>query len=206
MASLLICGFDSFPAAPVNPAAAVIRRLSAQAWRAGDTDTGFLVTPVAWTGAVEAIQADLAKRPADAVLVVGVATKAQSFRVETLARNLACAVTLDAAGALWPHGAILPDGAETLDASAPCRAMAEAVAALGLPVESSCDAGDYLCNFTLYRLLAAGSAPRVGFLHVPQAWECAPGAAFDLEQIEAAVRASAGAMAAAILPALGAAR
>ncbi len=207
MASLLICGFDSFPAAPVNPAAAVIRRLSAQGWQAGEVETRFLVTPVGWAGSFEAIEAKLAERPAHAVLVVGVATKAEGFRVETLARNAACAVTADASGALWSRGAIQEGGADTLEASAPCQAITEAIAALDLPVESSCDAGDYLCNFTLYRLLACAIAPRVGFLHVPQAWECAPGAAFDLEQIEAAVRASAEAMAAAIpLPILGAAR
>ena len=35
-------------------------------------------------------------------------------------------------------------------------------------VELSRDAGDYVCNATLYRSLAARLAPRIGFIHVPR--------------------------------------
>ena len=53
-----------------------------------------------------------------------------------------------------------------------------AIAACGLGVERSADAGSYLCNFTLYRLLTDAAGPRVGFLHVP-----AVGEGLGLEQI-----------------------
>jgi pyrrolidone-carboxylate peptidase len=64
-----------------------------------------------------------------------------------------------------------------------------------LPSALSDDAGSYLCNFTLYRQLAASPLPS-GFLHVPQARECDPVAMFDLADIERAVKVVAEAFAA----------
>ena len=88
-----------------------------------------------------------------------------------------------------------PSGPGSLPATAPCQSMLTALSAQALPARLSQDAGDYLCNFTLYRVLRAAPSIPVGFLHVPQARECAAGAAFDLSDIVAAIRACAGALA-----------
>lgn len=191
---LLLCGFGSFPAAPRNPSAAVVEAIAAERWSPPAVTLDTLVLPVAWARSVETISASLAGRPADGVLVVGVAVEAQTFRVETLGRNRACLDRLDHDGRTWPSAIIRPDAAD-LAATAPTQAMAQAIAAAGLPVQLSDDAGDYLCNFTLFQLLAAGAAPAVGFLHVPQARELQEGAAFDLADIAKAVRAATGAFA-----------
>ena len=49
--------------------------------------------------------------------------------------------------------------------------MVAALVAEGLPAYASSDAGDYLCNYTFYRLLtevASGpDAPFAAFLHIP---------------------------------------
>ena len=84
-------------------------------------------------------------------------------------------------------------GEDVIASTAPCQAMASALETEGLPVTLSEDAGDYLCNFTLYRLLHTKAAPKVGFLHVPQARECAEAATFELAQIRQAVSAAAAA-------------
>lgn len=193
---LLLCGFGSFPEAPLNPSAAVVSSLAREAWAPDGAAVDFLTLPVQWQGSVETILRQLQAQPADGVLVVGVAVEAQVFRVEHTGRNCAARERPDHAGRVWERPFIDETGAAELAATAPCEAMMRALAAEGLPAVRSDDAGDYLCNFTLYRLLAAGAADKVGFLHVPQARECAPQAAFALDQIRTAVCAAAGAFAA----------
>lgn len=192
---LLLCGFGSFPEAPLNPSAAVVASLAREAWSPAGVDIDFLALPVQWKGSVETILRQLQARPAEAVLVVGVAVEAEAFRIEHRGRNRAARERPDHAGRVWEQAFIDGAGAEELAATAPCAAMLAAIAAQGLPAVRSDDAGDYLCNFTLYRLLATGAAARVGFLHVPQARECAEGAAFSVDQIRQAVCAAATAFA-----------
>ncbi|WP_421930997.1 hypothetical protein [Phenylobacterium sp.] len=192
---LLVCGFGSFPAAPRNPAAAVVEALAQDAWAPQGVVLDCLCLPVAWTGSVETVQAALGARPADAVLVVGVATDADAFRVETVARNRAARAKPDHAGATWEGSVIRSDGPGALASTAPTEDMLGALIGANLAARLSDDAGDYLCNFTLYRLLAEAAAPSVGFLHVPQAREFSDQATTSLAEIDQAVRASIRAMA-----------
>ncbi len=190
---LLLAGFGSFPAAPLNPSAAVIATLARESWAPVGAQIDYLTLPVQWQGAAETILRQLQTSPADGVLVVGVAVEAEAFRVETLGRNVASPERPDQAGRVWGSACVAETGQDVIAATGPCQAMASALETEGLPVSLSQDAGDYLCNFTLYRLLHAKAAPRVGFLHVPQARECAETAAFELAQIRQAVCAAAAA-------------
>lgn len=196
---LLLCGFGSFPEAPLNPSAAVIAALAREAWAPPGAAIDYLTLPVQWQGSAETILRQLQSTPAAGVLVVGVAVDAEAFRVETLGRNCASRERPDQAGRVWGSPLVADAGEDVIGATAPCQAMASALETEGLPVALSEDAGDYLCNFTLYRLLHAKAAPRVGFLHVPQARECADSAAFDLRQIRQAVTAAAGAFCAELI-------
>jgi pyroglutamyl-peptidase len=195
---LLVCGFGSFPAAPRNPSATVVEALAAAGWSPHHVQTDYLTLPVSWTNSVPLILDALRARPADAVLVVGVATSADAFRVETLGRNRASRSSPDHDGGTWEGSVISADGPGVIASSAPTDEVLEALVQAHLPARLSDDAGDYLCNFTLYSLLAARAAPQVGFLHVPQARECDEQASFDLADVERAVRAAAGAFAQAI--------
>lgn len=198
MVRLLLCGFGSFPAAPRNPSAAVVEALAARAWAPPNAHVDFLTLPVLWRGSAEAVAERAAKARVDGVLVVGVAVEADDFRVETLGRNAASCERLDHSGAAWPHSTIQVDGPPILAATAPVDAMYRALITAGLPARLSDDAGDYLCNFTLYRMLHGAAAPTVGFLHVPQARDLAVGAAFNLADVERAVVACASAFAEAL--------
>jgi pyrrolidone-carboxylate peptidase len=83
--------------------------------------------------------------------------------------------------------------------------MVRAIQDAGYPSVASSDAGDYLCNFTLYRILTAqtdeADAPPVGFLHVPRAvdrdGEEHP---LSVEDIERAVKAAINAFALSLTP------
>jgi pyroglutamyl-peptidase len=187
---LLICGFGPFPEAPDNPAAKAVQQLDAQAWSPAGAEAAYFVLPTIWAEAPEEALVAAWAHDADAILLVGVAVSATSFRVETLARNQASRTHADAEGRYWPSAVIDPAGPQSVAVTAPVEAMLLAVAALGLTVERSSDAGAYLCNFTLYRLLTATAAPPVGFLHVPPACE-----GLGLDQIERAIQAAAQAFA-----------
>lgn len=195
---LLICGFSAFPEAIRNPAQTAVEALAAHGWSPEGATAGYLTVPVAWRGSAEAILERLAAEPADAVLVVGVAVSASSFHVERLGRNRAAAEKADDLGELWQAERIAGDGPDELRTIAPTRSMVAAIERAGLAAELSDDAGDYLCNFTYYRLMLAKAAPTVAFLHVPQVREFVEGAAFSLEDVVGAVQASAGAMAEAL--------
>ncbi|HEX5380492.1 MAG TPA: hypothetical protein VFW47_18070 [Phenylobacterium sp.] len=195
---LLVCGFGPFPAAPLNPSSAVVEALAAAEWSPEGVDTNYLALPVSWSGSVRRVHDALRERPADAVLVVGVSTSADAFRVEVLGRNRASRVLPDQEGALWTAPVIAADGPGAIASTAPAEEVLDALIRANQPARLSDDAGDYLCNFTLYSLLAAQAAPAVGFLHVPQARECADDASFDLADIERGIRAAATACASAI--------
>ena len=188
MSRLLICGFGPFPEAPENPAAWTVDRLRLDRWAPPDCAVGYAVLPTTWQGAAEAALEATRTFSADAILLVGVAISAEAFRVETFGRNRAGRDRPDAQGLCWPGAVIETDGPTARRVIAPVQAMLAAIKDQGLQANLSSDAGDYLCNFTLYRLLA--KVAMTAFLHVP-----APSAQIQLEDILAAVRAAATAFA-----------
>jgi pyroglutamyl-peptidase len=195
---LLICGFGSFPAAPRNPSGLVVERLATDGFRPAGLDASYLTLPVAWARAAELAVEHLAHRPADGVLLVGVAVEADDFRVETMARNRAAEGRLDHDGRPWLRPDVVTGGAETHRATAPVDVMLAALARAGLRARPSEDAGSYLCNFVFYRLLNEGIAPAVGFLHVPQSRDLDPVATMPLATIAHALRVAATAFAEAL--------
>jgi pyroglutamyl-peptidase len=188
MSRLLICGFGPFPEAPDNPAALAVERLRLDEWAPRGATIDYAVAPTTWNGAAETASAAARKLSADAVLLVGVAIQADAFRVETVARNRVGMGRLDAEGLPWPKAWIDPQGPAERCVTAPVQAMLAAIEAQGLAAAASSDAGDYLCNFTLYRLLA--EIPMTAFLHVPPL-----SALLALDDILNAIRASAQALA-----------
>ena len=189
MSRLLICGFGPFPAAPDNPAGDAVARLRLEGWAPKGSSAAYTLLSTVWTEAPEQVLAAAIDSRCDGVLLVGVAVGAAAFRVETLARNHADSAKLDARGEAWAQAVIDPTGPDAIEATAPVQAMHEAVAAAGLPVALSSDAGDYLCNFTFYRTL--GARRPCGFLHTPSLSD-----AVSLDHVVRGVRAAAEAFAA----------
>ena len=91
------------------------------------------------------------------VLGIGVATGRSALSVERQARR-AVGVRPDVNGEVLA----LPRGPRVLPVGVDTDRLA---AALGS--ELSDDAGDYVCNGWLYRVLRAAPGPQVGFLHLP---------------------------------------
>ncbi|WP_375455079.1 peptidase C15 [uncultured Methylobacterium sp.] len=162
---LLITGFGPFPGMPRNPSAALARRLggSVRLRLALGRCLRVRVLDTTYAAIETQLAPALAERPA-AVLMLGVASRAERIRVEARACNRASRFHPDASGrpsarlALDPHG----------PAARRSRVAGRALAILrrhGLAAGPSRDAGRYLCNASYFRALAEPCP--VLFVHIP---------------------------------------
>ena len=166
MKHLLITGFDPFDGGSVNPSWEAVSRLPDEigGWRLTK-----LRIPTIFAAAAETVLDAAAGTSPDVILCVGQAGGRDAVTPERIAINMASAKKPDNAGNQPLEAPIIPGGPDGIFSTVPVAAMAEAIAAAGLPGKISNTAGTYVCNDTLYRLLHhyAGTATRVGFIHVP---------------------------------------
>jgi pyroglutamyl-peptidase len=165
--SLLVAGFSAFPGHRRNPAEIVARRLEMEKRRfaLAGIDLHVAVLPVEHDALSPLLSRLFAATSPDAVLLLGVAGRRRRLTVETLARNRVSILKPDAARRrafcrFIVHGG--PDGLR-----APCSAprLAALARRSGLAAAPSRDAGDYLCNESLYLSLLMDR--RACFLHLP---------------------------------------
>ncbi len=163
---LLLTGFGPFPGAPRNPTAEVVRRLATTpAARRLGVEIVPHVFATTWAS-LDRLPDLVAEVRPDLVLHLGLKRRARAIAVETFARNRVLRAAVDAAGVAPISTVLEADGPPRRAVNLPVRRMAARIAALGLPVEISEDAGRYLCNGLLWHSLALGSRPS-GFLHLP---------------------------------------
>ena len=187
---LLLAGFGPFPQAPDNPAGRVVERLIAQAWSPAGARLSGKVVPVSWSRAPEEVLAAAQTFGCDAILLLASSSRAQDVRVEMRAQNRVGRRRADGEGLYWEQDRILPTGPGVVRATAPVAEMVQAIKAAGLPARASSESGDFVGNFTLYRLLAElgeGAGRAVGCLGIPLR--------LDLDDVERAVKAAAEAFA-----------
>lgn len=99
----------------------------------------------------------------DCLLMIGVSASAKLMRLETLGRNW-CGPTPDVRGDVRGPGPIDPATPFQL---ASTLWTPEWLAGSDGRWEASSDAGDYLCNYALFRALQTLTSMKVGFLHIP---------------------------------------
>ncbi len=164
---VLVTAFGAFPGAPSNPTlaiAAALRRSRRGALR--DVEIVVRELPVAYGDAASRLTKLLRDTEPDAVLHLGLAARRRTLSVETRAVNRLSALRVDAARRT-PDGPFVAPGARpTLRARWPGAAIAAAMATRA-SARISIDAGDYVCNQTLYLTLASIDVP-AGFVHVPK--------------------------------------
>jgi pyroglutamyl-peptidase len=170
MVRVLVTGFEPFGGRRVNPASALVERLSD---RAG---TGKLLAahplPVSFARLRPALDELVAAHDPEFLLGLGLAAGTPALRLEQLAINvMAAADTPDNEGAVPQGEPIEPAGPaarfSNLDTAALVRRLVEA----GIPAERSFHAGTHCCNLLLYHgmgLVERGRRlTRCGFLHLP---------------------------------------
>ncbi|TWI93356.1 pyroglutamyl-peptidase [Roseibium hamelinense] len=165
--TLLVTGFTPFPGMPVNPTALFIRRFPRIiGFNIRNVRLHYAVLPATWRGRQAVTQPLIDRLGPDAVIHFGADGKRSGINIETLAVNRANQVRCDAEGRL-PGTAYLAQPAERARRAtlAPKR-LRDAAARTGAAVSLSTDAGDYLCNATLWDTLGR-ELPAV-FVHVPR--------------------------------------
>ena len=170
--TVLVTGFGPFPGAPFNPTADVVRRLARS--RRPEVADVRVVTHVFRTS-YAAVDAELPRllgehRP-DAVVMLGLASRARWLRVETCARNMRSRLLPDVAGEAATSARIRLGAPPTFRGRAPFARLAALTRRAGLPVRLSHNAGRYLCNYAYWRLLEGGNEeplPLAVFIHVPR--------------------------------------
>lgn len=167
---ILVTAFGSFPGAPVNPTMALARLLRRRHGRRLarlGLDIHTAVLPVVYAGAEKQTADLIARIKPQVVLHLGLAARRKRLSFETRAKNRLNILHPDAARRTSGRMAIEKGGAFALASRAPAPRCVAAIARSGAACAPSIDAGDYLCNQTLYASLRA-EAPIVAFLHVPR--------------------------------------
>lgn len=163
---LLITGFDPFGGAAVNPAWEAVKLLPDVI---GDFELCKLMIPTVFGEAAKIVLEKAEEFQPDVILCIGQAGGRAAVTPERIGVNIRDAKIPDNAGN-QPVGAfVVPEGPAAYFATVPVMAMAEAIAAAGLPATVSNSAGAFVCNDVLYALLHhfTGTDTGVGFVHVP---------------------------------------
>lgn len=179
---VLVTAFGRFLTHGINSSERVLERLAKRSVRGVALER--LMLPVEFERGWDRLRERLARGPApDALVLLGMAAKARTVRLERLAVNLNDAEAFGVKGrrpALRPDNAgarpvdrpIAATGPLALPARADVKALARALKARGHAIEVSLSAGSYVCNDLYYRALAhleaAGAATRCVFVHLPE--------------------------------------
>ncbi len=185
---LLITGFDPFGGEAVNPSWEAVKALPD---RVGDWVLCKHEIPTVFGKAAQKVLEMAAEFQPEVILCVGQAGGRAAVTPERIAVNIRDGRIPDNAGCVVHGEPVAQDGPAAYFATVPVQAMADAISAAGIPAAVSNSAGTFVCNDVLYSLLYhyAGTAVRVGFIHVPYlSQQGTP--SMPLEQITAALRAA----------------
>jgi pyroglutamyl-peptidase len=168
--TILVTGFSAFPGAPVNPSAAIVMRLlrrHARRFRLHGIRLETAVLPVVYDEVARQLEALVARTPPAAIVHLGLASRRKQVSVETRAVNRVTTLHPDAAKRRAAARAVRAGGLPTLRSALATPWLVTLMRRTGVPTQLSIDAGDYVCNQTLYTSLASGGAPAL-FIHVPR--------------------------------------
>ena len=167
MKTLLITGFDAFGGSPKNPSWLAVEALPDVV---GPFVLRKMMIPTVFGRAADIVLAAAQECQPDAILCVGVAGGRDAVTPERIAVNIRDARIPDNAGNQPDGSSVYENGPAAYFSTLPVKAMAQAIRDVQIPACVSNSAGTFVCNDTLYSLLHhyAGSATRVGFIHVPR--------------------------------------
>lgn len=165
MKTILVTGFEPFPGTPINPTALLVDRLPRRLPAQRNVRFVFHRLPTTWSARLDTTAVLRRDLQPDAIVHLGVDGTRRNINVETRAVNRQTRIRPDAKGEHARHAPIDPAGPLARFSSLPVRALRDAAARSGAPVALSRNAGDYLCNATLWDSIASG-IPSV-FIHVP---------------------------------------
>ncbi|MCF6228028.1 MAG: pyroglutamyl-peptidase I [Planctomycetes bacterium] len=170
---LLLTGFEPFGDWQSNPSFDALKfAADAGLFDAPDLAVEIAEIPVDYNRVFDTVERLVESvKPAAIVhfgLHSGLARGRDVIYIETTARNRNGASKPDNAGIQRDAGVILANEPATIATTLPASALCNALSRAGFSVETSDDAGGYLCNFLFFRTLSAfGEQFPCGFIHVP---------------------------------------
>lgn len=166
MKKLLITGFDPFGGERINPSWEAVKLLPDCI---GDYQLIKMEIPTVFGLAAQRVLEKDAEINADVILCIGQAGGREAVTPERIGINIRSARIADNAGNQPVEEPVIFGGPDGIFSTVPVSEMAQAIREAGLPGAVSNTAGAFVCNDTLYTLLHryAGTAVRVGFIHVP---------------------------------------
>ena len=163
---LLITGFDPFGGSNVNPSWMAVEMLPAQI---GNYTLCKLPIPTIFGKAAKLVLEKANEFQPDLILCVGLACGRDAITPERIAVNIRDARIPDNEGNRPLGERVVEEGPAAYFSTVPVEKMAQAIRHAQIPAVVSNTAGTFVCNDVLYSLLHhyAGTAVRVGFIHVP---------------------------------------
>ena len=165
----LITAFDAFGDETLNSSAVTLALLPDMI---GDSHITKVILPTSFRRAWSALERALIELAPQIVLLLGQAGGRAGVSLERRAVNRQNARIPDNDGAMPQGIAVLKDAPESYETDLPLDRSLAALRQVGIPAEISEDAGQFVCNATLFRLLhhktnLGRSKPRAGFVHLP---------------------------------------
>jgi pyroglutamyl-peptidase len=165
----LVTGFEPYGGRDLNPANEVMRALD------GSTEGGAEIVgrrlPVSYRKLPSRIAELLDEVQPDIAISLGLWPGEPVIRLERLGANVADFEIADNEGALLEDASIRDASVAAMMATLPLRRIEQDLLAKGIPARISATAGTFLCNATLFTLLAEAErrhwATRCGFIHLP---------------------------------------
>ena len=146
---VLVTGFPPFPGRDVNPTQALLAELKSQSLPQG-VDLMAELLPCEYCGVETALDRCLASFQPDVILSFGVGRHRDVLRLESRGVNLDHASIPDNAGERREGIPIREHGASELRSRIPIDSLALYLSKSGVRVETSEDAGAYVCNHLIY--------------------------------------------------------
>ncbi len=172
MIKVLVTAFGAFPGAPSNPTIAIVRELERRHGRRLARLSIALhtrVLPVRFSAVDEALSLALQETLPDVVLHLGLAGRRKALSVEMRALNRVGTLRPDASRAFASARAVMPQAPFERAARWPAQRISAAMNRIAA-TRLSMDAGDYVCNQTLFLTLSK-TMGQVGFIHTPRLGE-----------------------------------
>ncbi len=161
----LVTGFEPFGGDTTNPSADLALALDGA--RVGRLHVIGRVLPVEYAAAGELIVEWLRELRPAVIICTGLAASADVIRIETVAVNEDDSPFPDNAGVVRERSPIVPGGPRNLNTTLPIAEIVAECSRKKIAVETSSDAGRYVCNHVFYTLLHERLATPAGFIHVP---------------------------------------
>ncbi len=163
--TILISAFSAFGGDGINPTELILDKLPKSV---NGVNIEKILLPVEFIKApLELI--DLYNKVSPSyVIMLGQAGGRSKVTIEEKAKNVMNARIADNSGNMPVGEAIIDGGESFLYSNLPIDEIISEINNKGLELEKSSDAGEYVCNTVLYRMLnEAKDKAKVGFIHVP---------------------------------------